>query len=139
MCAIFTTAWGPLVDPSQNFQRNAQGQPILGANGRPLTISSDPLTISQLTFISRGNKAEKEYLRLFPSINASYNIRENLVARAAHYYSVGRPDFNQYAGGVTLPDTGLAPGPTTRIVVNNVGIKAWSAKTTNVRLANIIS
>jgi TonB-dependent receptor len=128
------TAWGPLTDPSQNFQLNAQGQPILGANGRPLPITTNPLEVSQLTFISRGNKAEKEYLRLFPSINASYDIRENLVARAAHYYSVGRPDFNQYAGGVTLPDVSLVPGPNARIVVNNVGIKAWSAKTTNVRL-----
>ncbi|MDO8541901.1 MAG: carboxypeptidase regulatory-like domain-containing protein [Opitutaceae bacterium] len=128
------TAWGPLTDPSRNFQRNAQGQPIPGPNGRPLTIASDPLSISRLTFLSRGNKAEKEYLRLFPSINASYNVRENLIARAAHYYSVGRPDFNQYAGGVTLPDTGVPVSPTTRIQVNNVGIKAWSARTTNVRL-----
>jgi hypothetical protein len=34
-----------------------------------------------------------------------------------------------------LPDTELAPNPTTnRILVNNVGIKAWSAKTTKVRV-----
>jgi TonB-dependent receptor len=128
------TAWGPLSDPSRNFQRNAQGQPILGGNGRPLLITADPLAMSRLTFISRGNKAEKEYLRLFPSINASYTIRDNLVARAAHYYSVGRPDFDQYAGGVNLPDTGLPASPTNRIQVNNVAIKAWSAQTTNVRL-----
>ena len=33
--------------------------------------------------------------------------------------SVGRPDFNQYAGGVTLPDTSLPAGVNNRIVVNN--------------------
>jgi len=78
--------------------------------------------------------AEKEYLRLFPSINASYNIRENLIARAAFYTSVGRPDYNQYAGGITLPDTELPPSTSNLITVNNVAIKAWSAKTEKVRL-----
>src|SRR5438874_686654 len=87
-----------------------------------------------LTFIDRGAHTEKEYLRFFPSLNASYNLRENLIARAACYYSVGRPDYNQYAGGLTLPDTESSPSPSNRIVVNNVGIKAWSAKSANVRL-----
>jgi TonB-dependent receptor len=127
-------AWGPLTDPTRNFQRNAQGAPILGANGRPLLLTGDALGISQLTFISRGSKTEKEYLRLFPSLNASYNLRENLVVRAAHFYSVGRPDYNQYAGGLTLPDLGLPPAPNNRITVNNAGIKAWRARSTNVRL-----
>jgi TonB-dependent receptor len=129
-------AWGPLTDPARNFQRDARGAPILGADGRPVNIlpATDTLGVSKLTFISRGNLAEKEYLRLFPSLNASFNVRENLIARAAFYQSVGRPDFAQYAGGISLPDVGAAPAPNNRIVVNNVGIKAWSAKTINVRL-----
>ncbi len=127
-------AWGPLTDPTLNFQRNAQGQFILGANGRPLVITNTTLEMSRLTFLRRAGHAEKEYLRFFPSLNASFSLRENLVLRAAHYWSVGRPDFDQYAGGVTLPDLGLAPAPNNRIQVNNVAIKAWSARTTNVRL-----
>ncbi|MDO8544235.1 MAG: carboxypeptidase-like regulatory domain-containing protein [Opitutaceae bacterium] len=129
-------AEGPLTDATRNFQRDASGRVILGANGRPLTIlpSSDALGVSQLTYLDRGTRAEKEYLRLFPSINASFNVRENLIARAAYYQSVGRPDFNQYAGGLTLPDTENAPSTNNRISVNNVAIKAWSAKTVKVRL-----
>ena len=127
-------AEGPLTDPALNFQRDAQGQPIPGPNGQPLRITNDPLQTSILTFIDRGAKAEKEYLRLFPSLNASYNIRDNLIARAAVYNSVGRPDFNQYAGGLTLPDTEVAPASNNRITVSNVGIKAWSARTFNARL-----
>ena len=127
-------ARGPLNDPTKNFQRNAAGQVVLGANGRPIAIASDPLGIARLTLIDRGAKAEKEYLRLFPSINASYNVRENLIARAAWYTSVGRPNFNQYSGGVTLPDLESEPSNTNRIVVNNAAIKAWSAKTTKVTL-----
>lgn len=127
-------AEGPLTDPGRNVQRDAQGRPILGSNGLPQAIATNPLAVSQLTFIDRGTKAEKEYLRLFPSLNASFDIRENLIARAAFYQSIGRPDFNQYAGGVTLPNTDNPPSAGNRITVNNAGIKAWTAKTRNVRL-----
>ena len=128
------TAWGPLTDPARNIRRDARGAAILGANGLPLAITTDALETSKLTFIERGARTEKEYLRLFPSLNTSFAIRENLVARAAYYYSVGRPDFNQYAGGITLPDTERGNSSSNRITVNNAGIKAWSARTASVRL-----
>ena len=127
-------AEGPLSDPTRNVQRNAQGQPIRDAAGRPVPITTDALAASKLTFIDRGALAEKEYLRLFPSVNASYSIRENLVARASYYESLGRPNLNQYTGGITLPDTTVEASPSNRIVVNNAAIKAWSAKTEKVRV-----
>ncbi|MEO6245008.1 MAG: hypothetical protein ABIQ12_06200, partial [Opitutaceae bacterium] len=126
---------GPLTDPTRDYQRNASGQILRAANGAPLLIvpTNAGLAYSQLTFIERGAKSQKEYLRLFPSLNASYNVRENLIARAAAYTSVGRPNFAQYVNGVSLPDPETAPSTAT-IVVNNAGIKAWSANTTKVRL-----
>jgi iron complex outermembrane recepter protein len=127
-------AQGPLTDPERNFQRDANGNVLRDSNGVPLPIATDPLAISQLTFIERGARVEKEYLRLFPSINAGYNIRDNVIARAAFYESVGRPNFNQYSGGVTLPDVTSAPSATNRIVVNNAAIKAWQAKTVKLAL-----
>ena len=125
---------GQLIDPTLNYQRNASGRFILGANGRPLPITTNALDAAKLTNVDRGLHAEKEYLRWFPSLNASYNIRGNLIARAGYYHSVGRPNFNQYAGSLTLPDTDQVSGPANRISVNNAGIKAWSAKTTKVSL-----
>ncbi len=129
-------AEGPLTEPTRNFQRRADGTVIRGANGQPLTIlpASDALGVSRLTFLDRGARTSKEYLRLFPSLNGSYNLRENLIARAAYYWSVGRPDYNQYAGGVVLPDAESAPGANNRITVSNVGIKAWTARTSKVSL-----
>jgi len=127
-------AQGPRSDPTLNFQRDSAGRLVLGANGRPVNVASDALTISRLTFLDRGLTAQKEYLRLFPSFNASYTLHENLIARGAYYWSVGRPDFNQYAGGVTLPDTTLPASINNRIAVNNPGVKAWTAKTTKLRL-----
>lgn len=128
------TAEGPLTDPTGNYQRNARGEVILGSNGRPLPIASDALTISKLTYLDRGTLAKKEYLRLFPSLNGSFNVRENLVLRGAHYHSIGRPNFNQYSGGLTLPDIESAPSASNRISVNNAGIKPWTARSTSARL-----
>jgi len=127
---------GALSDPTRNYQRGSNGEFLRNANGTPVLIvpTTNALGVSQLTYIDRGSRTEKEYLRYFPSLNASYNVRENLIARAAYYHSVGRPNFIQYSGGVTLPDTGNPPGPGNRITVNNAGIKAWSARTVNLRL-----
>src|SRR5690606_24702072 len=44
-----------------------------------------------------------------------------------------RPDFNQYAGGLNLPDDELPPSSTNRIPVSNAAIKPWSAKTISTR------
>ena len=147
-------AEGFLSDATRNYrrdasgnvvaQRDAGGNVILGTNGLPLPALIEPTTIngvsnalaiSRLTYIDRGQHTRKEYLRLFPNLNASYNLRENLIARAAYFNSVGRPAFSQYAGGVTLPDTERLPDPNTNVIsVNNAGIKAWTATTTKVRL-----
>ena len=45
---------------------------------------------------------------------------------------MGRPDFNQYAGGLTVPNIENY-NPSDRITVNNVSIKAWQAETYQVR------
>ncbi len=128
-------ARGPLNDPTRNFQRDASGRVLRTANGTALLINpAGSLAAVRLTSIDRGTHVKKEYLRLFPSLNASYNVRENLIARAAVYSSVGRPNFNQYAGAVTLPDAEAAPSNTNRITVSNAAIKAWSANTTKLRL-----
>ena len=131
-------AQGPLTDPTLNFQRNASGQIVRNPNGTPVLLvpTSNALGVSQLTYLDRAARTEKEYLRLFPSINASYSIRENLIGRAAYFRSVGRPNFIQYSGGIMLPDTDVLPGNTaaSRITVNNAAIKAWQGDTFSVRL-----
>jgi TonB-dependent receptor len=129
-----TEAQGRLLDPTRNFQRDASGKVLVAANGTPLPIRTDPLEAAKLTNLDRGLRAEKEYLRLFPSLNASFGVTDNLIARAGYYWSVGRPNFAQYGGSVTLPNTENPPAPNNRIVVNNAGIKAWTARTTKVSL-----
>ncbi|MEN9638108.1 MAG: hypothetical protein RL077_6512 [Verrucomicrobiota bacterium] len=126
-------AQGPLVDPTLNFQRDVTGKVVLGANGRPLTISNDPLTITRLTHIFLGTHVKREYLHWFPSINTSYHLWDNLVVRAAWHKSIGRPNFVQYSGAITLPDVENATS-TSRIALNNAAIKPWTAQTTTLAL-----
>ena len=127
-------AQGPLTDLTLNVQRDAQGRPLRTPAGAVIPITTDPLATSRLTFLERSAHAKKEYLRLFPSLNATYHLRENLIARAGLSTSIGPPDFNQYAGGLTLPNTDNLPSNTNRIAVNNVGIKPWTANSVKVRL-----
>ncbi|MSU49305.1 MAG: TonB-dependent receptor [Opitutus sp.] len=121
---------GPLTDPTGDYRRDASGKVTL-VNGRPQLIvpTNAGLEYSKLTFLSRAGRTQKEYLRVLPSLNGSYNVRENLIVRGAYYQSLGRPSYNQYYAGTTLPDTESPPGPTNRISVNNPGIKAWRANT----------
>jgi TonB-dependent receptor len=127
---------GPLTDPTLAYQRDASGRVLRDAAGRPLLIvpTNAGLPYSQLTFIERGSQADKEYLRILPSLNATYNFRENLRLQTAYYQSLGRPNYGQYANGITLPDTDAGAVPTNPITVQNAGIKAWSAQTVKVRL-----
>ena len=128
-------AEGPLNNPTLAFQRDASGKVLRAANGTPLFIVAPNagLAYSRVTLLDRGYRAQKEYLRLFPSLNASYNLADNFISRFAVYQTVGRPDFNQYSGGLTLPDI-EQPKAGDRITVSNVGIKAWQARTYMTRL-----
>ena len=128
-------ARGPLNDPTLNYKRDTSGRVLVDAAGKPQLIApAGSLDATKLTIIERGAHTKKEYLRLFPRLNASFNATENLIFRAAHYYSIGRPDYNQYAGGVTLPDSEAVPGPNNRFTMTNTGIKPWSSHSTMARV-----
>lgn len=128
-------AHGPLNDPTRDYQRDAAGKVLRAANGAPLLIVplNAGLAYNQRTLLDRGYRAQKEYLRLFPSLNVSHNLTENFISRVSYYESVGRPDFGQYAGGLTLPDI-EQPKPTDKITVSNASIKAWQARSYVARL-----
>ncbi|MFM9030828.1 MAG: hypothetical protein ACKOTF_09125, partial [Opitutaceae bacterium] len=136
-------AEGPFTDVTRNYQRDAAGRVVTVASPTPADparrvpatiFPSGTLGFSQLTYLERGSRVDKEYLRLFPNVNVSFNVRDNLILRAARYTSIGRPDFNQYAGGLTLPDTEAPPSRSNLITVNNAAIKPWTAESTNARL-----
>ena len=91
-------SWGPLFDPT------------LG-NG-----ITDPVAQTQAEYKFRGSYAEVNYSGIYPSFNASYNIKDNLIARLAYYRSLGRPTLSNilpgYASTVnTTAETISVPNP----------------------------
>ena len=68
---------GPLTDPTRAYRRDASGNLVLVNELPQLVVPINAgLEYSKLTYISRGGQTQKEYLRVLPSLNGSFNLRE---------------------------------------------------------------
>lgn len=123
---------GPLIDPLRIYERNAAGQIVRDAAGRPVVIAAlTSLAGSRLAYIERGTETSKTYDDFFPSVNGSFKIRPNLIGRASYGRSFNRPDFGNILPSINLPD----PESTTRTVTaTNPGLKPWFADSYGVSL-----
>lgn len=116
---------GPLIDPSRTYQRNAAGQIVRDAAGRPVTVAAvASLAGSRLAYVERASSTRQARADLFPSVNASYKFLPNLVARASYGRSFNRPDFVNILPSLNLPD----PESSARtITATNPGLQPWFA------------
>ncbi|HEY4300012.1 MAG TPA: TonB-dependent receptor [Candidatus Didemnitutus sp.] len=76
------------------------------------------------TYVRRGSHATNDYSGAYPSVNATYNITDNLLFRASYNRAVGRPDIGNVVPNITLPDSTLT-GQT--IKVSNPALVAEEA------------
>lgn len=127
---------GPLNDINAQYQRTATGALVDGnpnlAGIQPVLKSSDALTLRKLRYVERGATSDQRYSGYYPSLNASFNLTENLILRAAYAETLGRPNINNI-----IPNTSISDSTTTAaqvITVNNVGLKPWSAKSYDLSL-----
>lgn len=120
--------WGPSNDPAAQYQRNAAGQLVDGspnqAGLQPVLITTDPLARARLRYVAYGTHAKRDYDGLYPSLNASYSVSENLVVRAAYARTIGRPNVSDIVPGATLSEPTAA---TPTITVSNTGLMPWTA------------
>lgn len=116
---------GPLIDASRIYRRNAAGEIERDSSGRPIAIASfASLAGSQLAYIERALHVDNHYDGYFPSLNASYLIRPNLIARASFGRAINRPNFGNILPSMTLPD----PESTSRTIsLTNPELKPWIA------------
>lgn len=122
---------GYLQDLNAAYQKDSSGKlvldstgkpvPIIGANGKALTDSSNAAQLAQLQYKDRGLAAKNRYSSGFPSVSASYGIGEHVLVRASYGRAIGRPDLGNIIPGTSLPD----PSGTTpyALTVNNPGLK----------------
>ncbi|MEY4938352.1 MAG: hypothetical protein RIQ93_87, partial [Verrucomicrobiota bacterium] len=115
---------GPLDDLRATFRQDASGNLIRDAAGRPIAATTDPLAVAKLRYSERGVETRRNYDGYYPSLNATYYITEQLVARAAVAKTLGRPSLTEIIPSITLSDPSAAT-PTATIV--NAGLKPWTA------------
>ena len=147
---------GMLFTPDTIYQRDASGKFIYQKNtdGSIFVDSKTKLPVRlrkaeagvansleqvKMQYFERGYKSDKSYDGYYPSLSASYNITENLIARFAYAKTYGRPDYADIIPSVTIPEptmktvTGTGgvvtavdevPGI---ITVSNTGLQPWQA------------
>ena len=118
--------WGPLQDPTAQYQKDTKGNLVRNAAGSPILITTDPLERAKLRYERRGAHVEKSYHGLYPSVNASYSLRQDLLLRAAYAQTIGRPDLNYILPGITFTDITATTG-NKLITVVNTGLTPWTS------------
>jgi TonB-dependent receptor len=126
--------WSMKEDRFAIYQRDANGELIRDVNGtlvQKTNASGQALTSIEKNRLIHQERAHHEGQGndgLYPSVNANYEITENLVARAAYARTIGRPNISYVVAGITLPvSTSLDPDDERLITVGNPGLKPWTA------------
>ena len=126
---------GPLNDINAQYQRNADGSFVDGnlaqAGIQRVLLTTDPLALRKLRYKERAAVSDNHYSGFYSSLNATFNVRENLILRAAYADTIGRPNLGNIIPGTSISDATVV-NPT--ITVNNVGLKPWSAKSYDLSL-----
>jgi TonB-dependent receptor len=115
---------GPINDVRATYRQDAGGNLLRDAAGRLIPVSTDALEISRLRYQQRGATASRDYSDYYPSVNTTYYLTENLVARAAYAKTLGRPALAEVIPGITVSDPSAAVRTAT---VVNSGLEPWSA------------
>lgn len=129
---------GPLHDPGAAFVRNPSGTFARNAQGQRIRRPEAGLagSIEELRLIrqERGNRARGSYQGYYPSLHLTFNVTENVLARAAYARTYGRPDFNEVIPNVVINERdlteeqlngpGVIPGTMT---VRNTNLRPWTA------------
>lgn len=136
---------GVLNDPDAAFQRNANGtfvdgDPVtagiqrvlrtdigaLNANGTANSVQAVRAILTE-----RGSRPVRSYDDIYPSLNLTYNVTDNLLVRLGYAKTMGRPDYTNILPFTTIDDNenfdvdpSVSPGTLT---TRNTGLKPWSA------------
>ncbi len=115
---------GPLNDIGATYARDAAGNILRTSAGVPIRVTTDALELAKLQYVERGIRSQRSYEGFYPSLNASFEFTEKLIARAAYARTIGRPAMVEITPGVVFPN----PTTTARtITLNNPGLLPWTS------------
>ncbi len=77
-----------------------------GSTDAALIAARDAVLVSaaKAQYQDRGDVRSKTYDGSYPSFDASYNVKPNIIARVAYARSLGRPDLGNIIPSTSLPD-----------------------------------
>ena len=120
--------WGPLNDPSAQYQKDSSGRVIDGnvttAGIQPIFLTNDLLARARLRYTERGTHATRSYDGYYPSLNTTFTITDQLIVRGAYARTIGRPNISAVVPSATFSEPTVA---TPTITVTNSGLKPWTA------------
>lgn len=97
----------------------------------PYTFTNMTLQELALTSFERGSTPVRSYDDIYPSLNLTYNVTDNLLVRFGFAVTMGRPDYAQILPNTTIDDNEnfdfdptASPGTLT---TRNTGLKPWEA------------
>lgn len=117
---------GPRNDISAIYQKNPDGTLARTSTGALIPLTTDALGQARLRYTALGTTTDKSYDGFFPSMNSSFEIRKDLIVRAAYARTIGRPELAEIIPGSTVADPN-ATDATRTITVNNAALKPWYA------------
>ncbi|WP_414661800.1 TonB-dependent receptor [Horticoccus sp. 23ND18S-11] len=136
---------GPLVDPAAVFVRTANGAFARDAAGARIRKTEAGAVGSMqellLTRKERAYKANRSYDGYYPSLHLTFDVRENLLLRAAYAKTYGRPDFLDIIPNATFAENDLNEQDINNpaivrgnITVRNTALRPWTADNYDVSL-----
>jgi iron complex outermembrane recepter protein len=120
-----TDGLGPKDDVGATFSRDANGQFLRSATGALIPVSTNALETARLRYTRLAVRQKASYDGLYPSVNSSFAITNDLLVRAAYARTIGRPDLHQIIPSTVI--TAPTDAGTGRITVVNSGLEPWSA------------
>lgn len=127
---------GPITDPDGVWVRNANGTFARTATGTPIRKPEAGAvgSLQEVPFIVRRRAyiANRSYDGYYPSVHLTYNITENLLARAAYAKTYGRPNYAEIIPTTTIDENELGNLEDPSVVkgtltVRNTGLRPWKA------------
>jgi TonB-dependent receptor len=104
-----------------------------------VAITTDPLEVAKLTRLPLANVVDTRYDGLYPSINGTFALRENLLLRAGYAHTIGRPTLAQLipttsVTEVTSPAENATGSGLGTISTSNPDLRPWTGRNRDLAL-----
>jgi TonB-dependent receptor len=130
-------ARGTLTNLQLQYRRDSAGNILDGnptqAGVQPIPLTTDPLEVARLTRLPLANVVRPTYDDVYPSVNATLTLREDLLLRLGYAHTIGRPVLGQLIPSTTAAEV-LSPAEDASgadlgtITTSNPNLKPWSGR-----------